>query len=232
LEAARRETFDLIFMDVQMPQMDGFEATRLIRQFEEESGRHTPIAAMTARAMPGDRERCLGAGMDGYISKPLQKQDLLDLVERMSGQLPSGSTEPAVLPSLKDGGGTASALPSIFPRAILMDQLDDDEALLQQMLELFAENTPQLLDDLNGSIVRRNRGELASSTHKLLSSLGVVGAVRARELALQVEELGRNEKWMDADAVFGELERESACITKALLELNGPRSAPGKSAAS
>jgi PAS domain S-box-containing protein len=232
LEAARREKFDLIFMDVQMPQMDGFESTRLIRQFEEGSGRHTPIAAMTARAMPEDRERCLGAGMDGYISKPLQKQDLLALVGRMSGQLSSGRTELSVPPSRKVAADAPPSAPRIYPRAILMDQLDDDEALLQQMLLLFAENTPQLLDELNGSIARRNRGELASSTHKLLSSLGVVGAVRARTLALQLEELGRNERWLDADAVFGELERESDCVTKELLELHDPQVVPGSVAAS
>jgi signal transduction histidine kinase/CheY-like chemotaxis protein len=82
VEAAAREPFDLIFMDVQMPDMDGFEATRRIREFEQAFNRHTPIAAMTAHAMEGDRERCLAAGMDDYISKPLQKAELLELLER------------------------------------------------------------------------------------------------------------------------------------------------------
>jgi CheY-like chemotaxis protein len=82
VEAAARESFDLIFMDVQMPDMDGFEATRRIREFEQTFSRHTPIAAMTAHAMEGDRERCLAAGMDDYISKPLQKSELLELLER------------------------------------------------------------------------------------------------------------------------------------------------------
>ncbi len=85
VEAAARENFDLIFMDVQMPEMDGFEATQLIREAEQATGRHTPIAAMTAHAMAGDRERCLAAGMDDYISKPLEKSELLTLLERISG---------------------------------------------------------------------------------------------------------------------------------------------------
>jgi CheY-like chemotaxis protein len=72
-------------MDVQMPEMDGFEATRRIRDSEQGSGRRTPIAAMTAHAMTGDRERCLDAGMDDYISKPLQKAELLALLERIAG---------------------------------------------------------------------------------------------------------------------------------------------------
>ncbi len=88
VEAAAREEFDLIFMDVQMPEMDGFDATRRIRESEQTTGFHTPIAAMTAHAMAGDRERCLAAGMDDYISKPLQKAELLELLERVSSGRP------------------------------------------------------------------------------------------------------------------------------------------------
>jgi CheY-like chemotaxis protein len=90
VEAATREPFDLIFMDVQMPEMNGLEATRLIRKAEQTAGRHTPIAAMTAHAMAGDRERCLAAGMDDYISKPLKKAELLALLERRGGDQGSG----------------------------------------------------------------------------------------------------------------------------------------------
>jgi two-component system sensor histidine kinase/response regulator len=86
VEAAVREPFDLIFMDVQMPEMDGFEATRRIRESEQATGRHTPIAAMTAHAMAGDHERCLASGMDDYISKPLRKAELLALLERIAGE--------------------------------------------------------------------------------------------------------------------------------------------------
>jgi two-component system sensor histidine kinase/response regulator len=83
VEAAAREDFDVIFMDVQMPEMDGLDATRQIRESEKATGRHTPIAAMTAHALAGDRERCFSAGMDDYISKPLRKVDLLALLERL-----------------------------------------------------------------------------------------------------------------------------------------------------
>jgi CheY-like chemotaxis protein len=86
LKSTRAESFDLILMDVQMPEMDGFEATRLIRA-EEPHGRHTPIVAMTAHAMVGDRERCLAAGMDDYLSKPLDKAKLLAIIERVSSAL-------------------------------------------------------------------------------------------------------------------------------------------------
>jgi CheY-like chemotaxis protein len=87
VEAAARETFDLILMDVQMPEMDGFEATRCIRESEQTTGHHVPIVAMTAHAMAGDRERCLIAGMDDYLSKPLNKADLLAMIARRSASL-------------------------------------------------------------------------------------------------------------------------------------------------
>ena len=84
LALLERQTFDLILMDVQMPEMDGFEATRLIRKGEKSTTRHMPIAAMTAHAMTSDKERCLEAGMDSYISKPLRRKELLALVESLT----------------------------------------------------------------------------------------------------------------------------------------------------
>ncbi len=89
--AAAGEAFDLILMDVQMPEMDGLDATRSIRETELRTGRHTPIAAMTAHAMTGDRERCLDAGMDDYLSKPLNKSELLTLIARVAAPLPSAA---------------------------------------------------------------------------------------------------------------------------------------------
>ena len=84
VEITSREWFDLILMDVQMPEMDGFEAARRIRQSELETGRHAQIVALTAHAMDGDRERCLDAGMDDYLSKPLKKADILALLQQVA----------------------------------------------------------------------------------------------------------------------------------------------------
>ncbi len=86
LAALDREEFDLILMDVQMPEMDGLEATAAIRVRERISGAHIPILAMTAHAMNGDRERCLAAGMDGYVAKPVHKSELLEAIARVSAE--------------------------------------------------------------------------------------------------------------------------------------------------
>jgi two-component system, sensor histidine kinase and response regulator len=83
LEALEGRPFDIVLMDGQMPEMDGFEATRLIREKEKASGIHVPIIALTAHAMQGDKERCLAAGMDGYVSKPVKMDDLFSIIENV-----------------------------------------------------------------------------------------------------------------------------------------------------
>jgi CheY-like chemotaxis protein len=88
VEFLEKDQFDLVLMDVQMPEMDGFEATAAIRQKEEQSGRRTRILAMTARAMKGDEERCLAAGMDGYIAKPIHAEELYRLLEQTADTMP------------------------------------------------------------------------------------------------------------------------------------------------
>jgi two-component system, sensor histidine kinase and response regulator len=85
LAALDRENFDVVLMDVQMPEMDGFETTTAIRARERDNGKRLPIIAMTAHAMQGDRERCLAAGMDGYFAKPIQARELIELLEEFSG---------------------------------------------------------------------------------------------------------------------------------------------------
>jgi len=86
MDSLSRKKYNLIFMDVQMPEMDGFEATAAIRKREAETGRHTPIIAMTAHALKGDRERCLEAGMDDYLTKPVRVEELVDALERSSAR--------------------------------------------------------------------------------------------------------------------------------------------------
>jgi PAS domain S-box-containing protein len=232
VEAAAREAFDLIFMDVQMPEMDGFEATRRIRKSEQASGRHTPIAAMTAHAMAGDRERCLAAGMDDYISKPLQKTELLALLERISaGRKPvrakasatvaNGHSQPDAIQILARAS-SAKALP-VFSREKLLDELDDDEELMRRMIALFHENTPRLLDEIRGAIARHSASDLARSAHALLSSLGAFGALDACQLTLQIEAQAHHEDYENTERTFAALERGTAEIHAALAAFTAGR---------
>ena len=96
VELARRQKFDLILMDIQMPQMDGLEATRMIRRDEAQSGSHVPIVAMTAHALKGDNERFLAQGMDGYIAKPFQPGQLFEAIETVRQALDGSRTESAL----------------------------------------------------------------------------------------------------------------------------------------
>jgi signal transduction histidine kinase/DNA-binding response OmpR family regulator/HPt (histidine-containing phosphotransfer) domain-containing protein len=235
VEAAAREAFDLIFMDVQMPEMDGLEATRRIREIEEPLGRHTPVTAMTAHAMTGDRERCLAAGMDDYISKPLQKAELLALLEGISaGRNPARAvalpTAPkrhrqpgAIHPPTAFATGEARVLSlPIFTRAKMLDQLNGDEALLQRLIALFHENTPRLLDDIRGSIARREAAGLARSAHALLSSLGAFGAGRAQRLTRELKDTREEKTLREMEGAFPEIERGVDQVFSALEGLAGP----------
>ena len=200
LEAVARETFDLILMDGQMPEMDGFEATRRIRELEEATGAHTRIVAMTAHAMAGDRERCLAAGMDDYVSKPLRKEDLLRAVDGAGAVAVEDKSE------------------TTFPsgREELLSQCDGDEELVSELVSIFQENTPQIVQSIGDAIEKRDAPALAVSAHKLLSSLGAFGAREAGTLARRLERHGQENDFHGTKERFTELERETDKIYAAL----------------
>jgi CheY-like chemotaxis protein/HPt (histidine-containing phosphotransfer) domain-containing protein len=225
LQATERVDFDVIFMDIQMPEMDGFEATARIRAMEQTTGRHTPIVAMTAHAITGDRERCLEAGMDEYISKPLEKSQLLELLERFSTARFSNETgipaapecgpQTAALLLLPERSPAGEAAPT-YSRERLLDELDDDELLMQRMIALFHENTPRLLEDIRSAVARREGDALARSAHALLSSLGAFGADRARHLAEQLEAQAQANDYEHTDQTLAGLERATLEVHTAL----------------
>jgi PAS domain S-box-containing protein len=195
-------SFDLILMDVQMPEMDGFEATRRIRELEEATGGHIAIVAMTAHAMAGDRERCLAAGMDDYVSKPLRKQDLLRALAGASA------------PEAGDEDGTAL----LYSREQLLTQCDGDEDLMGELVSIFHENTPQIVRAIGQAVATSDAVNLAAHSHKLLSSLGAFGAGRARTLALRLERHGQESNFEGAMERSTELERETNKIYTALAD--------------
>ena len=210
VRAAGQESFDLVLMDVQMPGMDGFEATRAIRDAETGNGRRTRIVAMTAHAMKGDRENCLAAGMDDYISKPIRKEDLL-------GVLPSArKPRPGVTARKKNNGPPKATVATLYSREELIEQCDGDEELMEKLIALFRENTPPLLEAMQTAISRDDGVALAGAAHKLLSSLGAFGAVGARELTQQLEAEARRPGLAGAQASLKKLEYEIDKISGAL----------------
>jgi PAS domain S-box-containing protein len=202
VEAFSDGAFDLILMDVQMPEMDGFEATRRIRELEEGTGGHITIAAMTAHAMAGDRERCLAAGMDDYVSKPLRKEDLLRALNGVRIQENHSET-----------GGRF-----LYSREQLLSQCDGDEELMSELVSIFRDHTPEIVQSIGEAVKKRQAPALATQSHKLLSSMGAFGADRARTLALRLEKHGQEQDFDGAKERIGELERETDKIYTALAD--------------
>jgi len=201
---------DIILMDVQMPEMDGLDATAAIRQKETAAHGHVPIVALTAHAMSGDRERCLDAGMDAYISKPLQAAELLDVVTRLVDVVDSGR------PPVRDNGGSSQA---VFDRSRALAQTEGDVELLGQMVQLFFDQSASLLPELRGAIARGDGKALERSAHKLKGSLSNFGADQALRLAARLEEMGRDAEMTAALETCAELERAVSDLQQALAEL-------------
>ena len=140
------DSFDVVLMDVQMPEMDGYEATAAIRKLEESIGRHTPIIAMTAHAMKGDRERCLAAGMDAYISKPIQFDELFDVTESLAG-FSTNADVPAVVAE------------SDWKQEVALGRVGGDQALLADLARIFCDESPKLLAAVRNAFTQQNLSE-------------------------------------------------------------------------
>ncbi len=202
LEALERQPYDVILMDVQMPEMDGLEATRRIRAAPPQAGERRPrIIAMTANAMQGDREICLAAGMDDYISKPIRIEEL---VMALSQCCPSEKLSPLT-----------DQAPS-FVLAIdwnVLDELrnlqEEGEAdFVQEMINLYLHETPPLLAAMREAVTRGHADELKHSAHTLKGNSNSLGAKHMGALSQELEKLGRGGTVDGAAPLLAELERE------------------------
>jgi PAS domain S-box-containing protein len=195
LEAVERERFDLVLMDVQMPLMGGLEATARIRARESSTGGHVPILALTAHAMKGDRERCLAAGMDGYVVKPIQTPDLLQAMARV---VPAGvalSTSRAPRPD-----------PCGLPRRqAVLERLGGDEELLREAIQLFLEGHTELLERVQHALNGADAAELEQGAHALKGAVRNFGDSAAVKLAERLELLGRSGSVAGGVALYAEL---------------------------
>jgi two-component system, sensor histidine kinase and response regulator len=205
VEALEKRSFDIVLMDVQMPEMDGLEATRIIRKKEQAAGSRVPIVAMTAHAMKGDRERCLEAGMDAYISKPVHIEELLQVTEGLTRHL--GPIEQSPEP------GSQSAA---IDREAALRRVEGDEALLADLANLFSDESPRMLSAIQEAIADKNGEALERAAHSLKGSVATFAARPAVELALKLERQGRANELDDAARVFGLLSTEIERVKSAL----------------
>jgi two-component system sensor histidine kinase/response regulator len=199
LEAHARERFDAVLMDVQMPEVDGFEATTAIRAREASTGLRLPIIALTAHARTGERERCLAAGMDFYLTKPVRPGDLYETLE-------------AAVP--RSASPTAASLS--FDPAETLARLGDDRELFAQMVDLFRAECAQMLSAIRQSVASGDAAALARSAHALNGSVGNFGLTESLDSARALERMGREGVFVGASERFTMLEHQVARLERDL----------------
>jgi len=182
VDLVRRSTFDLVLMDVQMPDVDGFEATSMIRAMQSETERRLPIIAVTAHAMEGDRQRCLDAGMDDYVSKPIDPEKLEAAIERWTGQLPD------------------------FEHARALDLAQGNESLLATIVRSFLEKAPERLADIHRALDARDAEGLERSAHQMEDAAVTLALPRLRDIAHRIAELGKRGELAQAAHLAADLD--------------------------
>lgn len=198
LLAVSQKVYDLILMDVQMPRMDGLEATRGIRLQEQGTDTHVPIIAMTAHAMQGDRERCLEAGMDGYVTKPLHPAELFEMIDHLT---------------------TINVTPQtsiMLDQPALLERVDGDAELLQEIVDLFLTDYPEHLRALHVALAQHDCPQLAQLAHRLKGSIGNLSLLKAHEIARQVETLALHGDVAGVTSTLASLEVELARVIPVL----------------
>jgi len=192
IEALSSSHFDLVLMDMQMPVMDGLMATEEIRKLEQGTGGHIPIIAMTANSMKGDQEKCLAAGMDDFVAKPIMVKDFFDTLthwikkeKRKTGALP---------PPPED----------LFNLSAVLEKFDGDIDFFRNIAELFMKDTPERIDALAHSLKNMDAKEVEAVAHTLKGTSGNFGISRLYDLFSELQELGKERRLDEASRIFDE----------------------------
>lgn len=223
LEQALNHDFHLLLLDVQMPEMTGLEVCRAIRKHESVYGGHRPIVMLTAQAMKGDREECLAAGADDYVTKPVTRRTLFSAIARLMDQGAFGHGSSSHLPVAtltgEDGSSgnllaaapvvdTAVSLPppslpgGVLDRVELLARVDGDRVLLAELVRLFVQERPTLLGGMEAALAAGDAQELARSAHTAKGAFGNLSAPLAQQAAVELELLARHGELALATDVF------------------------------
>jgi two-component system sensor histidine kinase/response regulator len=212
IDLVQQQGFDLVLMDIQMPVTDGILATKTIREREQSTGAHIPIIAMTAHAMKGDRLRCLAAGMDGYVTKPIQ----------------AGELQAAILTALEDTPRVASPdvekpRHSISAESVVtwdmaktLEQLDGDATLLREVIEIFLNEAPKHLTALRLAVNQGIAATVESVAHSLKGELGYLGQPEISKKAQEIEAMGRSSNIEHAARLLPQLEADITTLCVAI----------------
>jgi CheY-like chemotaxis protein/HPt (histidine-containing phosphotransfer) domain-containing protein len=208
LAALDQQTFDVVLMDVQMPEMGGFEATAAIREKERADKAHTPIVALTAHAMKGDRERCLAAGMDAYASKPFQSEALLAAIE--DALAAARGAAPAAVPR-------APGVPAWRPDQAML-RAGGDAATLSELVGLFLGDLSAMMTEIRGAVDRKDADALERAAHRLRGSASFFDARPVVDAAAELEDLAGKGELEGVEERCRELEGRAERLRQALSE--------------
>jgi CheY-like chemotaxis protein len=208
-------------MDVQMPEMGGFEATAAILALPGAAAR-VPIVAMTAHAMDGDRERCLAAGMAGYVAKPVHPEQLFAEIDRVIGDRLTADrvmADRAANGEAAAPAATAAPSPVVLDREVLARNVADDAELLAELVGLFLDECPRLLAEIRASAAAGDPAGIERAAHTLKSAAGSMAGNALSTSAQAVELIARRGALGDTPGAIASLEREAARLAAALRAL-------------
>jgi CheY-like chemotaxis protein len=210
--AWQREAYDVVLMDVHMPEMDGFDATAAIRREEQATSRHTPIIALTANAMLGDRDRCLAAGMDGYLSKPVTEKQLC---QANAQHVNASGSQPPSPNAQVDRDAAPLDVRGVFDLDAAKKRITGGLDNVRTLAGLFREECSTLLAELRAGLANEDAKRVQRAAHTLKGSAGVFCAKKVVAVAQRLENLGKEQNLSEAETVFAELETEVARLMAA-----------------